>query len=340
MSDFDSWVRSLSQSDVGFGTYYLTMGWVGKHYLHIVQILAKDGRFRDLQALATCIRTTKPAVFIKQLQGHCPAGLITALKKLPKRHLHWGNYQRLLTLFNEPNAAKTLQHATSIRPTDLEILEALDLKLRNLGLLKQLRKREEVKELNTYIHGLSKTCRGLTLSDIQKKIIHHLPKSDDIQEAVWRVLAEHAHFPEAPWNGDECLIPITDARMLISVSREFQNCLRNYLDETLRRECVFYVYRASNKKVVIRLTWDLLLGWVIDEMLGYRNVKPSRQTESDIVARFASAGIEVKPSHCFRDRYFGGFEDDLPEDNNDDIRIEDLLPDIILDDWLNDTIEI
>jgi hypothetical protein len=320
ISDYATWIRDLSQADPQFSRYVLTRSWNTWHYLHLIHYLTALLNIPADAELARTIRQTKPKALICRLnKGHFPKGLGAALGKLPRRHLHHLSYQRLLTLLAEPNAARILRHDKTITPRRLSLLAALKPDLRQRSLLDQLEQKEDIRKFEALLRGLARTCPSLSQAALQQKVLQKLDQEDDFDDTAWAVLANHAVFPPAPWSGDDRLDPIIDATGLRQTALRFRNCLRDYLDDILKREMVFYVYRGESADAAVLLTWDMLHGWVIEEMLGYRNRDLSLAVRRDIEARFAQADIVVKPVWQLSGCVFGiGFDEDDDDETEED----------------------
>ncbi|MEO0398552.1 MAG: hypothetical protein AAF224_03915 [Pseudomonadota bacterium] len=208
-------------------------------------------------------------------------------------------YRRLTALMADGQARKTLRHAVRITRRDVLTLSRLPKGFRSNAVQKIVRNKHfaEVRFAIDFVRRIR--------TDLDDRRIHHsIAKSQGVDTEDWvRRHLEHAPFPEPPIEalvaGDEGrLTPLTSYAALKRAALEFDNCIRNYLNQVLIGESYFYRYGVSQNEqgvAIVELRRMPIIGWVVYEALGRKNDAISGVDRAAILAAFRSVGVIAAP---------------------------------------------
>ncbi len=101
--------------------------------------------------------------------------------------------------------------------------------------------------------------------------------------------------PEPPIHASGVCQPICSADELARAARRFRNCLRNFIPDVIRGEMYFYVWHGD-ETAVIQLKPERPFGWLVNEIWGVQNRRPSRDCRDTIQRHFQQAGAHCRPN--------------------------------------------
>jgi hypothetical protein len=200
------------------------------------------------------------------------------------------NYQRLVDLLVDPQAAKVLHHADQIDDTDIHVLTDLPQKLRQplaFALANWPRK------LNGLIDSLQFLVSRGVGSNVDELI------SEMATVTAWPQLAAMVEF----WVGrlplPETMPPATvgNARRLdrvdavCSLGRAWRNCLASYGSAIDAGSCAVYLWEDGKRPAACLINRHGRLGWLLDEVKGPRNSEVEPDQLKVITAAFAHVGV-------------------------------------------------
>ena len=229
---------------------------------------------------------------IARLYGRYPAGTLNCLDKLPQRVLPAESYRDLLTLLEEPHAAKVLWHMKSIGPGLIELLLALDPALRAPAFVKFARKAERVEAFDYLVVALLQIRAAESRTALLASLAH--VTSDDGLGLWFNRWVRKAPFPAPPWEGTAGLYPLQSAREMNQAAEAFGNCLRDLVPAVITGLRYYYV-STQNPQAVCELVKDPFLGWALGEMRGPKNAHFAKCTALPLIAAFEAAGFRKLP---------------------------------------------
>ena len=209
-------------------------------------------------------------------------------------------YHRLTTLFDDRQARKTLQHATTISRRMIITLTRLPLGFRSRDVLTSIRDPRQLHSAKFAIDVVRKVRADLD----DRAIAASFAKREGRDLEGW--VGEHLQrspFPPPPVpammrKGVEALRPLANYDDLARASREFENCIRTYLTPVLLGERYFYRYapEPGGKGVaIVELRRAPAAGWIAYEALGPENNDLAGADRAAIVTLLKNAGIPSAP---------------------------------------------
>ncbi len=287
------WLKCLCQADTTFFEHLLEQQADYIHFLCLVQLYGNDNsKYKQLSShdLAALIRTHSKNQILKELISPYPSGLTNILKKLNNRPYTKQTYYELLTLLYDTKASNHLRHATSINPNMINCLYQLDHHWRNLKILRHVKTPKDT-SIILFIHRACIKLRDKYPDFIDHSSLHQIDNIDALIEWLIRRLNK-IPFPKPPWVGDKRIRPITNGEQLNSISKEFKNCIADYICEILMGACYFYV--SSYGPSIIKVNRDPIFDWHIEEILGIENNEVTKHAMKTIHAEFSKNNIGKK----------------------------------------------
>jgi hypothetical protein len=226
---------------------------------------------------------------IAQATGCQPAGLMRALGRLGPRARPANVYRALaVTLAADGPGATFIRHAEAL-PDDLILgVATLPPALEAKAVLRLLRKgRLPPHALGSFTWILERLGK-LKGAAFAQAILSRPNPLDAIREAVLDL-----PFPDPPWPGTDCLLPITSREELKRAGDEFENCLRGFHRERQSVLSVIngveYVYEWRGPEPVLLLFQRIgSIGWFLKEARGRKNAEVSGSTRDRILRCLAS----------------------------------------------------
>jgi hypothetical protein len=227
---------------------------------------------------------------LNQVLGQPPVGLRRVLSHLPDAVLRRENYQRLVDLLVDPEAAQVLHHADQLDDTAIRVLADLPQKLR--------------KPLAFALADWPRKLDGLTDS-LQFLVSHGVGSNVDELVAelatvtAWPQLAAMVEFWVARLPLPETMPPATvgNARRLdrvdtvCSLGRAWRNCLATYGSAIDAGSCAVYLWEDVERPAACLINRHGRLGWLLDEVKGPRNSEVEPQQFALIGTAFADVGV-------------------------------------------------
>jgi hypothetical protein len=222
--------------------------------------------------------------------GQPPVGIGRALSHLPDAVLSRENYQRLVDLLVDPQAAKVLHHTDHIDDTAIRILTDLPQKLRKplaFALANWPRK----------LNGLTDGLQFLVSRGVGSNVDELIAELATV--TAWPQLAAMVEF----WVGmlplPEAMPPATvgNARRLdrvdtvCSLGRAWRNCLATYGSAIDAGTCAVYLWEDGKRSAACLINRHGRLGWLLDEVKGPRNSEVEPQQFALIGTAFADVGV-------------------------------------------------
>ena len=183
---------------------------------------------------------------LNQVLGQPPVGLRRALSHLPDAVLSRENYQRLVDLLVDPQAAKVLHHADQIDDTAIRVLTDLPQKLRQPLAF-------AVADWPRKLDGLADSLQFLVSHGVGSNVEELV--AELATATAWPQLAEMVEF----WVGrlplPETMPPATvgNARRLdrvdtvCSLGRAWRNCLASYGSAIDAGSCAVYLWEDAER---------------------------------------------------------------------------------------------
>jgi len=218
--------------------------------------------------------------------------------KLAGRPWRATSYRRLAALFAEPHARKVLNHLPYITRWRSIVLGRLPAGYRRIGIVLKVKQRTDLTRVVFAIEVVRRIRTDLN----DRQILASLEKSDMRFLRRWvEVHYEKLPFPAAPSGAmtdmsGGVLRPVTSGAELSRASRDFNNCVANYLWEASTGASVFYRYDRGGKPIAMAEIKRLPAGhWAIDELEARNNDPLDGATRQVILGLFCDAGILPAP---------------------------------------------
>ena len=227
---------------------------------------------------------------LNQVLGQPPVGIKRALSHLPEAVLSRENYQRLVDLLVDPQAAKVLHHADQIDDTDIRVLTDLPQKLRKPLAF-------AVADWSRKLYGLIDSLQFLVSRGVGSNVDELVAELATV--TAWPQSAAMIEF----WVGrlplPETMPPATvgNARRLdridtvCSLGRSWRNCLASYGSSIDAGSCAVYLWEDAERPAACLINRHGRLGWLMDEVKGPRNSEVEPQQFALIGTAFADVGV-------------------------------------------------
>jgi len=227
---------------------------------------------------------------LNQVLGQPPVGLRRALSHLPDAVLSRENYQRLVDLLVDPQAAKVLHHADQIDDTAIRVLADLPQKLRQPLAF-------AVADIPRKLDGLADSLQFLVSRGVGSNVEELVAELATV--TAWPQLAAMVEF----WVGrlplPETMPPATvgNARRLdrvgtvCSLARSWRNCLASYGSAIDGGSCAVYLWEDAERPAACLINRHGRLGWLLDEVKGPRNSEVEPKQFAVIGTAFADVGV-------------------------------------------------
>ena len=227
---------------------------------------------------------------LNHVLGQPPAGIRRALRNLPDAVLSRENYQRLVDLLLDPQAAKVLHHADQIDDTAIRVLADLPQKLRKPLAF-------AVADWPRKLNGLSDSLQFLVSHGVGSNVDELVAELATV--TTWPQLAAMVEFWLARLPLPERMPPATvgNARRLdrvdtvCSLGRSWRNCLASYGGAIDAGSCAVYLCEDGKRPAACLVNRHGRLGWLLDQVKGPRNSEVEPEQFALIGAAFADVGV-------------------------------------------------
>lgn len=247
-----------------------------------------------------------------------PSGFRGALGRggdQPYVRRHYGYLHALMASTARPEMCRLLKRLTRINPTRLAIARAFPNDLRATGLVEIIRDVAVARDLARLINLMTES--GGDRAAMIRALID-VSSVDEINDWARR-WAFRLRLPEHPVPASAVYKPITHGEDLRKMARNYRNCARNYLTNTLEGRSAFAVAADNDHHAVVHLVHERGQ-WVLDDIYAAKNRTPDSDLTAKVVAhleqhgvlpRQASAGPD-RPWACLR-RFAGHYDYDFDE---------------------------
>lgn len=227
-------------------------------------------------------------------------GLRRILAKCPPITFSENTYKQLMVLTEDPNALKVLRFSQAITADKVETVHNMPAVLRTSGIVSKLRRPQEAMALTQIWNLIQPADDGH-----QKEVIRTLAKTVS-REAFWdhirNLLIDTRHpVPKGPAIQHPNFYPVTSRKMLVSVAKEFRNCLTNYIGEVIDGKMAIFVFNRDEQKAVLSVEPCFGSKGVIRELVGPENDPVANELKSEILAVLKKEGFKTGAVHRFRE---------------------------------------
>lgn len=305
------WVLELCQADHQFALHLAEQSRGYAHYVCVVrlELLKRDvddeesAEYADAFDQAERIRCTRKK---KMLQNFMPprlaSALINLLPKLPDKPLAQKDYRQLLADLWSDSKRKRFRHAKRVKKCDIHLAgmsERLPDKFRSGDIMRCINSIKDYDEFCMLVRAAQ--ILGLKMSEQAVSEINRIARKEKDMDSVsiW-FDAQFAKlpFPPPPWDGNPYIRPVRSHAELNALGQEFQNCLTSGShgrEVVLRRS---YFYACQRTPAVIQLESDVLFGWTLNEIQGFRNRKIPDVQHNKISQAFMDQNIFWSDYHA------------------------------------------
>jgi hypothetical protein len=227
---------------------------------------------------------------LNQVLGQPPVGLRRALSHLPDAVLSRENYQRLVDLLVDRQAAKVLHHTDQINDTAIRVLADLPQKLRKPLAF-------AVADWPGKLNGLAQSLQFLVSHGVGSNIDELVAELATVTAGPQ--LAGMVEFWVSLLPLPETMPPATvgNGRRLdrvgtvCSLAGRWRNCLASYGSAIDAGHCAVYLWEDAARPAACLTRRHGRLGWFLDEVKGPRNVEIEPDQLEVIAAAFAHVGV-------------------------------------------------
>ena len=103
--------------------------------MHLIALALAHAEVQPPAQFGLFLARASSREIVERVLGRCPAGIIRALQRLPDDVLERQSYRHLVDLLEEPESAKSLQHAKWISDSTIRLLCDVPVALRRVFLL-------------------------------------------------------------------------------------------------------------------------------------------------------------------------------------------------------------
>ena len=225
---------------------------------------------------------------VRNLWGTDP-GNLNILKKCSGRIFSRQFYDDLMAVASDPKRSAAIRHCDRLTPGLITAVKSADedcLSNADAALFTKLGGADALCYLVNGAQRLRPDMeRGLIVKSLKA-----LQCPSEIDEWLYRLVEKNA-LPQPPWEGTNEIIPIRTVNELISVGREFRNCIPQCRWQgALKGERAYY-HCHGRIPAIVCLVRDLIFDqWRVEEIRGRRNTRPRHR---DFVKAFAAAGYPM-----------------------------------------------
>lgn len=233
----------------------------------------------------------RDAEVARAVMGDRAAGFMRMLGKLGETLWTTANYRGLIELYADPNASRALRHMPVIAPEQFEPMLALPPMLREPNILAHIGGKQAAKDL-ALAFDLALRMRGPRVAPRLAERWDAARSRERLFEMAAEDLAPDVFRPPLP--APDLPPPygrITTRKALFSLAQEFQNCLRDFVDDVARGRMAVYAWRGP-QPAAVALTWDAA-GWRLAEAEAPANTELDEPTLRALIAPLAERDIRT-----------------------------------------------
>jgi len=273
----------------------------------------------DLDPVVEVVLSGRLRDAIRIALDRSPPGLERALGRLGETAWPAAGYRRLLTLLDEPKAAKLLRHAETIDLAAVSRLERLPGPMRRaLGLADLIT--DDGADAVAEAAGAIACRSGAAVADAAAERWAEVETEAALFEAVREDL--YPEPPPPPFEGTPRLRPLATKLALRDAARRYNNCLATRVNHAVGGFSAYYEW-LGNPGAVVEISRDAIFGWRLEEAKGPNNDVLDKDSRASLVAELTAMGVYVGRSgwqlerglraDAGRDWRFPSVEEDLAE---------------------------
>ena len=301
------WLEALCKADRHFIAHLSEQTPAYIHYLAIVRLAWRQmGTQLSISEQAKMLQQRTQRSLLQQLYQPYPKGLLNILPKFGHIPLSKNYYRRLLRLLRDDTARGFLAHANKIRSHHLRWVEEFPDDLLHLSVLHSTKKISDYQTLTSIVAAirvLQKNSEHTAVLNSVKRL-----KSLSQLENWYQRYIQTLAFPPPPWQGNDWITPITTAKALKAASKQFRNCVFDYVRSALLGNKYFYCCQQG--PAIVSLKRDPVVGWYIQEINGVRNQMPDSTIVESIKHAFTKADFSTGLGDSM-EALWDGMEDEL-----------------------------
>ena len=252
--------------------------------------LAEGEPLQDARKRAM-VEFDRDADIARVIMGDKAAGFMKLLGKLGETLWTVDDYRALLKLFGEPNAGRALRHMQIVKPDQFAPMLKLRAILREPNILAFVGGDVAAEDLNRAF-GLILRMRGERAGPRVAERWNTARSRERLFEMAMEDLAPEVFRPPLP--APELPAPferMTTRKALTALAHEFQNCLRDYIDDVARGRMAVYAWRGD-QPAALALIWDAA-GWRLAEAEAPENDELSEDVLRALVAPLQACGVRT-----------------------------------------------
>ena len=228
---------------------------------------------------------------VRAVLGRCPAGLHSALHRLPFAALSRDGYRRLIELLDDPGSAKLLYHFKEKEIADwmITVLHEIPATLRP-GLTAVVRHLAVLDNVLAALAWFASRGAAPSLDALVVDLTAHRQPAQLIAR-LNDLIAELPLPSGLPANLIGSARRVDSRAEICRVAARFKNCATRYMTEIDDGTSTVYVWNEPGLAAVCHVGRHGRLGWALDRPLGPRNTDLNDHDRQRISDAFARAGI-------------------------------------------------
>ena len=260
---------------------------------HAAAILLARGE-DEPEAMARSLGRHRDSEVAVRLVGENVPGLMKAMARLGETQWQARDYERFVGLFLEREAGRVLRHMPEIRPAQLALIHELPSVLREAAIVEK-------------VPGVA-AARDLALAFRLALAIQGEGERNKLATAWRRVKSPAALFEKAAHAlapvrlGGPDPVPVlerpfeqvTTRKALEALAMEFQNCLRDFMQDVVNGRMAVFAWRGA-PKLAVAIRWDPA-GWRLAEAEAVANEDAPEEALHEVVLALQAAGVRTGPS--------------------------------------------
>lgn len=235
--------------------------------------------------------------------GTLPEGFVKAVERLPQSAQSYRLYGLLHSqMTHSKDVRKAYAHTASLNPKTIEKLNMLPAKLKSVALAEMISDTRDIETLAFIVDMLGRNGDD----SICAAIVENANQGKPITGLLRRAYNATAFPKQLVPNSDHCRY-ISNGFELRKLAHRFNNCLADYIPESIRGEIQVYEWLIDSRPAcVVSIRFDHPFGARITEIKGKKNEYIDDDVEQDIVAYFKQFDVHHKPLMEFMLRQIEG----------------------------------
>ncbi len=260
---------------------------------HAAAILLARGE-NDPEGMARGLERQRDSEVAVRLVGENVPGLMKAMARLGETQWQMRDYERFIGLFLEPEAGRVLRHMAEIRPAQLALIHALPSVLREATIVEKVPGGAAARDL-----ALAFRLALMIQGEGERNRLATAWKRARSPAALFEKAA-HALAPVRLGGPDPVPAPgkpfeqVTTRKALEAVALEFQNCLRDFMQDIVNGRMAVFAWRGA-PKMAVAIRWDPA-GWRLAEAETVANEEAPEEALHEVVLALQAVGVRTGPS--------------------------------------------